>query len=206
MDSFRWTASAECPNKYSDVQLQMGSFSCTLKWVLKWTASAEYLSECTDGQHQLNTWVSTQMDTFTWTASAEYLSEYSDGQLQMDRFSWVLNWVMCFDWRGLHTDLQEQILYFPFFTNFSKNPFICRLSTERVHFRHDTVLQLYFLPVKCNVLPNSMLGFGVKARGRLVQREDIEQRAVAFSSLNAFLFLFIFRICCNHVVTDYSKS
>ena len=69
-----------------------------------------------------------------------------------------------------------------------ENPYICRLSIEIVHFRHVTVLQLYFLPVKCNVLPNSMVDFGVKTRGRLVQREDIEQRAVAFSSLNAFLF------------------
>ena len=70
-----------------------------------------------------------------------------------------------------------------------ENLFICRLSTEKVHFRHDTVLQLYFLPVKCNVLANSMVDFGVKTRGRLVQREDIEQRAVAFSSLNAVLLL-----------------
>ena len=71
-----------------------------------------------------------------------------------------------------------------------ENPFMCRFSIERMHFRHDTVLQLYFLPVKCNVLANSMVDFGVKARGRLVQREDIEQRAVAFSSLNAFLSVF----------------
>ena len=73
-----------------------------------------------------------------------------------------------------------------------ENLFIYRFATERVHFTDVTVLLLYFLRVKCNVLPNSMADFGIKTRGRLVQREDIEQRAVAFSSLNASLYCNLF--------------